>query len=351
MPVPSIQIFLHGGISFNTKKPLNLVSSSWLKPRKKEIKKLQRHRDQIKTWIASSDIKDKRALMDARKLIETKMEQFKVCEKETKTKTYSKEGLAREAKLDPEEAKKQEKREWCQECIDKLTTQMEAVEADIEKLLSAKKKTNKAELEVLDGNLKRHRWHIGKLEQIVRARVLTTLLTSLGHPPVGWLQKIRSHDVMLVSTSVGAESRARPRKPSNLVSAQGIYREGLSDREATCAHRQQARRAPAPSSAQTVSRCRPRTTASCHGGGLQNRPHTACSLQTSSSSPRGRASRSHGPRAHTHAPTAPASEASAPTRRAYLIGVPAECSASGSAISVSSNERLGVRGSASDSAT
>ena len=34
--------------------------------------------------------------MDARKLIETKMEQFKVCEKETKTKTYSKEGLARE---------------------------------------------------------------------------------------------------------------------------------------------------------------------------------------------------------------------------------------------------------------
>ena len=91
---------------------------------KKEIKKLQRHRDQIKTWAASSDVgrraatraisvtlrapeprlssaqvKDKRALATARKLIETKMEQFKVCEKETKTKTYSKEGLAREALL------------------------------------------------------------------------------------------------------------------------------------------------------------------------------------------------------------------------------------------------------------
>ena len=90
---------------------------------KKEIKKLQRHRDQIKTWAASSDVgrraatraisvtlrapeprlssaqvKDKRALATARKLIETKMEQFKVCEKETKTKTYSKEGLAREAR-------------------------------------------------------------------------------------------------------------------------------------------------------------------------------------------------------------------------------------------------------------
>ena len=29
-------------------------------------KRLQRHRDQIKTWVASSDIKDKRALTDAR---------------------------------------------------------------------------------------------------------------------------------------------------------------------------------------------------------------------------------------------------------------------------------------------
>jgi len=37
---------------------------------KKEIKKLQRYRDQIKTWIQSSEIKDKKALLDARKLIE-----------------------------------------------------------------------------------------------------------------------------------------------------------------------------------------------------------------------------------------------------------------------------------------
>ena len=37
---------------------------------KKEIKKLQRLRDQIKTWIASAEIKDKSVLMDKRKLIE-----------------------------------------------------------------------------------------------------------------------------------------------------------------------------------------------------------------------------------------------------------------------------------------
>ena len=37
---------------------------------KKEIKKLQRLRDQIKTWIASGEIKDKTILMEKRKLIE-----------------------------------------------------------------------------------------------------------------------------------------------------------------------------------------------------------------------------------------------------------------------------------------
>ena len=37
---------------------------------KKEIKKLQRLRDQIKTWIASAEIKDKSVLYEKRKLIE-----------------------------------------------------------------------------------------------------------------------------------------------------------------------------------------------------------------------------------------------------------------------------------------
>ena len=38
---------------------------------KKSIKKLQRLRDQVKTWLASNEIKDKRSLLEARKLIET----------------------------------------------------------------------------------------------------------------------------------------------------------------------------------------------------------------------------------------------------------------------------------------
>lgn len=38
---------------------------------KKEIKKLQRSRDQIKTWATMGEIKDKKPLLDHRKLIET----------------------------------------------------------------------------------------------------------------------------------------------------------------------------------------------------------------------------------------------------------------------------------------
>jgi CCR4-NOT transcription complex subunit 3 len=38
---------------------------------KTQIKKLQRMRDQIKSWVASSDIKDKTVLLEHRKLIET----------------------------------------------------------------------------------------------------------------------------------------------------------------------------------------------------------------------------------------------------------------------------------------
>ena len=76
---------------------------------KKEIKKLQRLRDSIKTWAGSSDIKDKGDLIKYRKLIESKMEAFKVCEKETKTKAYSKEGLAKAKELTPEEKADQEK--------------------------------------------------------------------------------------------------------------------------------------------------------------------------------------------------------------------------------------------------
>jgi len=40
------------------------------------------------------------------------MELFKVCEKETKTKAFSKEGLQQQSKVDPKEAARTEQRHW-----------------------------------------------------------------------------------------------------------------------------------------------------------------------------------------------------------------------------------------------
>jgi hypothetical protein len=106
---------------------------------KKEIKKLQRLRDQIKQWIASADIKDKKELMENRKLIETvrtlcharcaahcvaiaqQMELFREIERESKTKAFSKEGLEKAArKIDPEKLRQSEEQEWISDMIEKL---------------------------------------------------------------------------------------------------------------------------------------------------------------------------------------------------------------------------------------
>lgn len=136
---------------------------------KKEIKKLQRLRDQIKTWISSSDVKDKEPLLEARRLIETKMEQFKICEKETKTKTYSKEGLARQERLDPSEQAKRDTTDWISEIVERLGTLVEEHEVEIERLSVGKgKKTNKPMIDDFIHYIVQHKYHISKLEGIMR---------------------------------------------------------------------------------------------------------------------------------------------------------------------------------------
>lgn len=139
---------------------------------KKEIKKLQRLRDQVKTWLTSGDIKDKRALLENRKLIEVQMEKFKVTEREMKTKQYSKEGLSAKEKLDPHEVAKMDMSNWITASIDKLNTQIDAFEAEQEAIYAGKgKKMSKADSERLkevDGHIQAHKFHIGKLETILR---------------------------------------------------------------------------------------------------------------------------------------------------------------------------------------
>ncbi|XP_018325430.1 CCR4-NOT transcription complex subunit 3 isoform X2 [Agrilus planipennis] len=139
---------------------------------KKEIKKLQRLRDQIKSWIASGEIKDKSTLMDYRKLIETQMERFKVVERETKTKAYSKEGLGAAQKLDPAQKEREEISNWLVMCIDQLNIQIDSFECEIESLLANKKKKldkdKQERMDELKAKLEKHRFHIRKLETLLR---------------------------------------------------------------------------------------------------------------------------------------------------------------------------------------
>ncbi|CAM1501005.1 Fc.00g101670.m01.CDS01 [Cosmosporella sp. VM-42] len=141
---------------------------------KREIKKLQRLRDQIKTWAASNDIKDKAPLLEHRKLIETQMEKFKAVEKAMKTKAYSKEGLSAAAKLDPKEQAKVEAGEFLSSMVDELEQQIEMLEAEGESIQATMKKgkNNNAKAEriaEIERVIERHKWHQGKLELIRRS--------------------------------------------------------------------------------------------------------------------------------------------------------------------------------------
>ncbi|XP_017883278.1 CCR4-NOT transcription complex subunit 3 isoform X4 [Ceratina calcarata] len=139
---------------------------------KKEIKKLQRLRDQIKTWLASGEIKDKSTLLEYRKLIETQMERFKVVERETKTKAYSKEGLGAAQKLDPAQKEREEVSNWLANSIDSLNLQLDTFESEIESLLAGKKKRldkdKQDRMDELKTKLDKHRYHIRKLETLLR---------------------------------------------------------------------------------------------------------------------------------------------------------------------------------------
>ncbi|XP_078692687.1 CCR4-NOT transcription complex subunit 3-like isoform X23 [Branchiostoma floridae x Branchiostoma belcheri] len=140
---------------------------------KKEIKKLQRLRDQIKTWVASNDIKDKRQLLENRKLIETQMERFKVVERETKTKAYSKEGLGLAQKVDPAQKERDDTIQWLTDSIERLTLQVDQFESEVEAVQasSKKKKLDKdkqGRVDELKNLLERHRYHIKQLETLLR---------------------------------------------------------------------------------------------------------------------------------------------------------------------------------------
>jgi len=139
---------------------------------KTQIKKLQRDREQIKTWQSDKSIKDKNALAENRKKIEVEMERFKDFEREAKTKQYSKEGLSKTDKVDPYEEERAKHRLWIQESMDKLHVQIDELEAEQEAQGVGKKSKSTKQDEAAVSHSKHvqetHRWHATKLEQLLR---------------------------------------------------------------------------------------------------------------------------------------------------------------------------------------
>ncbi|CAI7595910.1 unnamed protein product [Penicillium pancosmium] len=141
---------------------------------KREIKKLQRFRDQIKSWAAGNEVKDKAPLLEQRKAIETCMEQFKAVEKEMKTKAYSKEGLSAASRLDPKEKEKVEACDFLSSMVDELQLRIEAMEAEEETLQAQMKKGKKDmskanRMADISRVTERHKWHVNKLEFLLRS--------------------------------------------------------------------------------------------------------------------------------------------------------------------------------------
>ena len=146
---------------------------------KRELKKLQKQRDAIKGWAASTEVKVKTPLLDARRSIELRMERFKVIERESKMKAYSKEGLMRDTPLTADDRRRLKTREWVDKLVNKLSDEAEVFEAELEALEEAasssggaKKKggaVEKSPEELLAAILRTHRFHVEKLEMLSKA--------------------------------------------------------------------------------------------------------------------------------------------------------------------------------------
>ncbi|SCU78464.1 LADA_0A05754g1_1 [Lachancea dasiensis] len=141
---------------------------------KREVKKLQRLREQIKSWQSSPEIKDKDSLLEHRRSVEVAMEKYKAVEKASKEKAYSNNSLKRSDSLDPQEKERREVCEYLSQSIEELERQYDSLQVEVDKLilLNKKKKTATVANEERKNQLKdlqgRYRWHLQQLELALR---------------------------------------------------------------------------------------------------------------------------------------------------------------------------------------
>lgn len=144
---------------------------------KKEIKKLQKYRDQIKTWQLNESMEAVIApvkLQEHRKLVEEAMECYKDVEKNSKMKTYSNQSIMlaalelHEMNLLPEA---QEAVRFLESSIRELSQQNEKLEEEYEKLTQKKNKKNASMEETkqeVESFMNLNRFHMEKLEIIIQ---------------------------------------------------------------------------------------------------------------------------------------------------------------------------------------
>jgi CCR4-NOT transcription complex subunit 3 len=113
------------------------------------------------------------------------MEKFKACEKEMKTKAFSKDGLNAAQKLDPKEREKAEMSQWLATQVEELMRQIEVAEAEIELLQGGTTRSRRSKaagngggrVEELATLNERRKWHVGRLEIVLRLLENNTLQT------------------------------------------------------------------------------------------------------------------------------------------------------------------------------
>ncbi|KAK8821787.1 hypothetical protein WA556_002233 [Blastocystis sp. ATCC 50177/Nand II] len=138
---------------------------------KKQMKKLQKQRDLMKGWLQTSDstINPFISRIDAAKTrIDNQMYSFRDCEKETKTKAYSKEGLKLPNKQTPQEEKKEEVQNEIREEISELKKSIEDLECELKREKTKKRNVNQSMVQKYQSYITHHHWQISNLEKVLR---------------------------------------------------------------------------------------------------------------------------------------------------------------------------------------
>jgi CCR4-NOT transcription complex subunit 3 len=130
---------------------------------KKELKKLQRIRDSLRS-LESQDSRNKSRIVEAKRKIEELMELHKQAERESKIRTYSKDGLLTPPKVDQLEEEKQEMREMIRATQNSFQDKINVKETELDRT-----RNNRLKQEEINKHLRALNYHFEKLEYALRS--------------------------------------------------------------------------------------------------------------------------------------------------------------------------------------